>query len=45
MNKRINKKKETIKKLMCNIEYSFCCMEFKNERERKRWVKYMTYKV
>lgn len=44
MNKRIKKKKETMKKLLCNIEYSLCCMDFKSEKERKKWVKFMTYK-
>lgn len=45
MNKRIKKKKEIMNKLICNTEYSLCCMKFDNERERKIWIKYMTYKV
>jgi len=45
MNKRIKKKIETKDKLLSNIEYSLNNMDFKSEKERKRWIKFMTYKV
>lgn len=45
MNKRIRKKKEIQDKLKANISYSLISMDFKTEKERKSWVKYMTYKV
>ena len=45
MNKRIKKKIETKDKLLSNIEYSLNNMDFKSEKERKRWIKFMIYKV
>jgi hypothetical protein len=45
MNKRTKKKKETMDKLRANTEFSINCMDFKSEKERKQWVKFMTYKA
>jgi len=45
MNKRIRKKKEIQDKFKVNISFSLISIDFKTEKERKSWVKYMTYNV